>query len=356
MGVKVTELTEALNVNEEDLIMIVQDGVNKKVTASKVGTGQAGGDTLPIGSIMQYPGNTIPESWLLCDGQAVSRSEYPSLFNKIGTIYGAGDGSTTFNLPDLRGKSPIGKDENDEDFDTLGNTGGEKEHTLTKNEMPEHNHGIKINVPVSAQQYSSGTARWPYQSDDNVHKWTENVGGGQAHNNLQPYIVQNYIIKARQSAGTATLAESLPVGSEIEFNGDSEEIPVGWEEVDDPYKYSTNETVVGKWIDGKPLYRKTFSGNTLPTTGEKKLEINVSSLDIEKGFIDVTHSYFHDTTNGRYYPIPVVNVNTSTTTTANSSAQAGVYLKSDYSKMVIEGGYNMNWSATITIEYTKTTD
>lgn len=122
--------------------------------------------------------------------------------------------------------------------------------------------------------------------------------------------------------------------------------------------YSTTEQRIGTWINGKPLYRITFNGTTLPTTGEKKAEINISSLSISRGFFDVTHSYFHDTTNGRYYSLPVVNVSTSGTgtTTANSSAQAGIYFNDTFTKIVIEGGYNMNWSATVTIEYTKTTD
>lgn len=77
---------------------------------------------LPAGSIIQWGSNTAPANWLICDGSAVSRTVYPSLFAAIGTQYGAGDGSTTFNLPDLRGRVAVGK--NSGTFGTLGATGG----------------------------------------------------------------------------------------------------------------------------------------------------------------------------------------------------------------------------------------
>ena len=161
--------------------------------------GAVSGDTLPIGAIMPFGSNTIPENWLLCNGQAVSRETYSSLFNTIGTTYGAGDGFTTFNLPDLRKRVPVGKDENDTDFNTLGNTGGEKTHTLTIAEMPSHQHKDAINVggsqTLETVQYLGG------QSTAQYYVSTSAVGGGQAHNIMQPYIVQNYIIKAFQSSG-----------------------------------------------------------------------------------------------------------------------------------------------------------
>ena len=154
--------------------------------------GGTGVDSTPIGSIFIYASNTIPSKWLLCNGQEINREEYSNLFNIIGTIYGEGDGETTFNLPNLKGRVPIGKYDNDYDFDVLGKTGGEKEHTLTINEMPNHNHKIGVdNNTFGAGSYPNNRAL------EGTGLTTSSTGGGQAHNNLQPYIVLNYIIKAK---------------------------------------------------------------------------------------------------------------------------------------------------------------
>lgn len=213
--------------------------------------GAVSGDTLPIGVIMPFGSDTVPENWLLCNGQEVSRTTYSDLFNTIGTAYGAGDGFTTFNLPDLTGKVTVGKDSDDTDFNALGNTGGEKEHTLTIEEMPSHNHGIKINAPTSAQQYSSGTARWPYQTDDTAHKWTEDTGGGEAHNILQPYLITNYIIKAYQSSGVvATVVDNLISTSTTDALSSNQGRVLN-------EKFSKNEL----WINSSPT--ASFSGQTI---------------------------------------------------------------------------------------------
>ena len=66
---------------------------------------------IPSGAVLPFAGTAAPAGWLLCYGQAVSRTTYAALFNALGTAYGAGDGSTTFNLPDLRGRVPGGKDD-----------------------------------------------------------------------------------------------------------------------------------------------------------------------------------------------------------------------------------------------------
>lgn len=154
-------------------------------------------DTLPVGTIIPYAGTTIPSNYMKCEGQALSRIEYDILFSAIGTTYGAGDGTTTFNLPNLKGRVLVGQDTDDTDFDTLGEKGGEKTHTLTIDEMPSHNHRQtyyleKLTLGSSDSAIMSGGGG---ATAGNSNQYTTNAGGDQPHNNLQPYIVLNYIIK-----------------------------------------------------------------------------------------------------------------------------------------------------------------
>ena len=154
-------------------------------------------DTLPVGTIIPYAGTTIPSNYMKCEGQELSRIEYDILFSAIGTTYGVGDGTTTFNLPNLKGKVITGIDSNDTDFDTLGETGGEKTHTLTVNEMPSHNHNITYIKSASTPLSSNGLSGYS-ENNNGVGTNTnaiQNAGEDQAHNNLQPYIALNYIIK-----------------------------------------------------------------------------------------------------------------------------------------------------------------
>lgn len=173
------------------------------------GGGGKSGDTLPIGSMTPYGKSQPPTNWLICNGQAVSRTTYADLFAVIGTSYGAGDGSTTFNLPDKRGKVSVGLNSSDSDFNTIGKTGGEKTHTLSVEEMPNHNHPLTASYTFDqthshgggtyAQSVSEGAnpAGGTYSTSDRI----ASTGGGQAHNNVQPYEVDCWIIKAFQSAG-----------------------------------------------------------------------------------------------------------------------------------------------------------
>lgn len=167
---------------------------------------------------MQYGASSAPSGWLLCDGSAVSRSTYATLFAIISTTYGSGDGSTTFNLPNLKGRVPVGRDAADTSFDVLGETGGAKTHTLTSAEsgVPAHTHPISdpghfhsLNVwsffvqtnLVSGFQTTSNTG--VLASTVNTNSQTTGItvsnntaaNASSAHNNLQPYIVLNYIIK-----------------------------------------------------------------------------------------------------------------------------------------------------------------
>lgn len=161
-----------------------------------------GGDTLPIGATLPFSGDIIPNGWLLCDGSAFSASEYPELFDLIGVTYGWDEDRNPL-LPDMRGRVVVGKkaatSANDTEFSTLGKTGGEKTHTLTINEMPSHNHHLNI-IGVGQGSYGYNVSSLPIGSEQN--EFTDNKGGGQSHNNLQPYIVTNFIIKAKMTIVT----------------------------------------------------------------------------------------------------------------------------------------------------------
>ena len=175
------------------------DGTNWKTV-----NGQIVGDTLPIGAIVPFGGWEAPTGWLICDGRLLNKNAYPELFDTIDYSFGGEEGENTFGLPDLRGRTPIGLNENDTDFDGIGIKIGEKTHTLTTQEMPSHNHKIGISQNV---QYASGSS---YGLDGGATPSfdTSNTGGGQPHNIMQPSLTVNYIIKAFQSVGVVSEVEN----------------------------------------------------------------------------------------------------------------------------------------------------
>ena len=109
--------------------------------------GEAGpqGGGAPVGQIVSWSGSagSLPTGYFLCDGSAVSRSTYAALFAIVGTTHGSGNGSTTFNLPDLRGKFVVGHHPSNGDYD-VGDTGGAESVTLSVNEMPAHDHDTDL--------------------------------------------------------------------------------------------------------------------------------------------------------------------------------------------------------------------
>ena len=183
-------------------------------------------ESLPAGIIIGYGGAAAPSQWLLCDGTAVSRSTYSALFAAIGVSYGVGNGSSTFNLPDYRGRVMVGLSSTDADFDTLGEKYGSKTHTLTSAQMPVHTHIQNAHTHTqNAHNHSTS-----YQTDgensplggnynivtdyrdptgagnkitignttptnQNTTPTNQNAGSGSAHNNVQPGQVSNFIIK-----------------------------------------------------------------------------------------------------------------------------------------------------------------
>lgn len=161
------------------------------------------GDTLPIGAIIPYGNHTAPTGWLSCNGQAVSRTTYADLFAIIGSQFGEGDGSTTFNVPDInRYRVPIGYDgtEDQGERTNIGTVGGEEKHTMTIAELVKHTHKIGADL-INLTNFSitiggNGAAQNYYAN--NVSGET---GESQPFNVMQPYVTTNYIIKAFQSSG-----------------------------------------------------------------------------------------------------------------------------------------------------------
>jgi microcystin-dependent protein len=146
------------------------------------------------GVIKMWGGATAPQGYLLCQGQAVSRTTYATLFNVIGTQFGVGDGSTTFNIPNLQGNVPVGYKSGDPNFGTMGDVGGEVTHTLIPNEIPP----LAGSVPADNNNSGAGTFNAVVKSqsaNDSVTSLAVNGAGGGPHNNLQPFQVVNYIIK-----------------------------------------------------------------------------------------------------------------------------------------------------------------
>lgn len=176
------------------------------------------------GMLIPYAGASAPSGWLLCYGQAISRTTYADLFTAIGTVYGVGDGSTTFNLPDLRGRVVAGQDDmggssanrltdavtGGINGDTLGDTGGTESHTLTSAQsgLVGHTHGVSASLEATTGAGSTETGVDPadgaFQGNnaaDNTSMINVSISAvasadaSQAHNNVQPTIILNYIIK-----------------------------------------------------------------------------------------------------------------------------------------------------------------
>lgn len=161
---------------------------------------------VPTGGIMAYGGTSAPTGFLMCDGSAVSRTTYAALFTAIGTAFGGGDGSTTFNVPDLRARAPYGKAASGT-AGTLGGTFGALDHTHTG---PSHTHGATIprdgwsfilNTPQVSGRLMTGNAGGTgedadgYQATSNVAITSDAGGTGATGTANGPALVVHFIVK-----------------------------------------------------------------------------------------------------------------------------------------------------------------
>lgn len=226
---------------------------------------------LPVGCVIWYVSSTnYPGGWMVCNGAAISRATYPDLYAVIGTTYGAGDGSTTFNLPDLRGRVGVGAGQGTYTGAinrVMAASGGEELHVLVTAELaahahsisdpthnhsqnahnhgdPGHNHAFPATINVSSVSVGSGVqGPWPFLFTSGAGSpWmgntnaagtgiqnatatnnavatgitgTASVGSGTGHNNMQPFLVGTYLIKVAPGATiapTAALADTTQNG------------------------------------------------------------------------------------------------------------------------------------------------
>ncbi|MCP3962043.1 MAG: phage tail protein [bacterium] len=154
--------------------------------------------------------NFAPRGWAFCDGQILPINQNQSLYSLLGTTYG-GDGRTSFALPDMRGRTPMHVGSSNGQSHQQGQKSGEETHTLSAGEMPQHDHVLEATNNSANQpsplghvpaQVSAGVDFVYSSASDNLNANLNsasiaNVGGGQAHNNMQPTIAVNFCIALR---------------------------------------------------------------------------------------------------------------------------------------------------------------
>ena len=199
-------------------------GVLEWATASEVAGGGSGtinlvfNETLPVGAITQWSSTDTPAGWLFCNGQGFDGTQYPELKDIVGDTYKVHDGNTYY-LPDFRGRVPVGVGQTNDinsllSSFTLGLTGGEFMHQLSVGEMPKHKHGIQTSHEQGGGKDTrgypaiDGSPEFIFHSADEIDGSVMELdgrgnclydnGGDEYHNNIQPYLASNYIIKAKK--------------------------------------------------------------------------------------------------------------------------------------------------------------
>ncbi len=208
-GVKIEgeiELASGASVSEVSTDGTMADNSDTAVPTEQAVKTYVDAGVNPTGAVLSFAGESAPTGWLLCYGQAISRTTYAGLFTVLAEVYGAGDGSTTFNVPDLRGRTIAGQDDmggasadrltgaggvGGIDGDILGASGGTEAVTLTEAQMPAHTHDYTDPPSTGTAQNFAGIS----VTGGAGTSQTGITGSGSAHVNMQPTLILNYIIK-----------------------------------------------------------------------------------------------------------------------------------------------------------------
>ena len=199
-----------------DKILIEDSGTLKGITIQQIIdliAPQITNSAVPVGTVCAFAGPNAPANWMLCYGQLIDRDVYSDLFAILGSVYSAGDGTTTFGLPDYRGcvlaaKNNMGGTSNGLLSVIMGGSalnafGGEERHTLSINEMPVHGHPLNVNMYTTTQEGGTNYGLvngGPFNgrvfvTSPSVYVAPASQGGSQPHSNVQPTKIVNMIIK-----------------------------------------------------------------------------------------------------------------------------------------------------------------
>ncbi len=180
-----TEVYDATNWNGDNTVP-TKDAVRDKLESLSSGGA-------PAGSVHFFASTTPPTGYLACDGSAVSRATYATLFAVVGTTFGVGDGSTTFNLPNMGGKGAMGYASGNAKFDAIGESSGEETHTMTTSELVAHTHGIPRKARDAVGGYKVQTSQSGGGTEDSYQ--SDSAGSGTPFIVLDPYLTLLCIIK-----------------------------------------------------------------------------------------------------------------------------------------------------------------
>lgn len=218
-------------------------------------TGPTGGTitvvgNVPIGSVISWAGQNseaVPSGWLLCDGSAVNRTTYADLFTAIGTTYGGGDGSITFNLPDVRGRVLVGSGTGSGlTTRAIGASFGEEEHTLTEAELASHTHVPVVNAARGVMQANPGGASNVGSGSGTLDETDLGAtGGDDPHNNVQPSLAMRAIIKAEAD-------EPLTADLPIEITGTNNVTIKGLNTIGAAGQFPRTNALATAWEYGTP--------------------------------------------------------------------------------------------------------